>query len=192
MGSFDFDIDINDCIVKVESESVLPVNILAIGEIKCDDVRVYIKQNVYKKLEKLAASDVTKELGSVILGDYWHAEGNTHVIVSDYIEAKYTNASAVTLKFTHDTWEYIHKIHDKLYPDKRIIGWQHTHPSYGIFLSNYDMFIQENFFNLPFQIAYVIDPVQKLRGFFQWKAGRVEKLKGFYIYDDSKKEIHID
>ena len=54
------------------------------------------------------------------------------------------------------------------------------------------MFIQENFFNLPFQIAYVIDPVQNIRGFFQWKNGRIEKLKGYYIYDDIGKPIKID
>ena len=32
------------------------------------------------------------------------------------------------------------------YPDKKIVGWQHTHPGYGIFLSSYDIFIQENFY----------------------------------------------
>ena len=105
----------------------------------------------------------------MLLGNYSRELGKTNVIISDYIEAKYTDASASTLTFTHDTWEYIHAEHERLYADKKIIGWQHTHPNYGIFLSNYDMFIQENFFNLPFQVAYVIDPIQNLRGFFQWK-----------------------
>ena len=54
------------------------------------------------------------------------------------------------------------------------------------------MFIQENFFNLPFQVAYVIDPIQNIRGFFQWKDGKVEKLKGYYIYDDVGKPIKIE
>ena len=118
--------------------------------------------------------------------------GKMHVIISDYILAKYTDASASTLTFTHETWDYVHKEHDEKYPDKKIVGWQYTHPGYGIFLSNYDMFIQENFFNIPFQVAYVIDPVQHLRGFFQWRGWKVEKLKGFYIYDDLGKTIKID
>ena len=88
--------------------------------------------------------------------------------------------------------DYVHKEHEKRYPDRKIVGWQHTHPNYGIFLSNYDTFIQENFFNLPFQIAYVIDPIQNLRGFFQWKNGRIEKLKGFYVYDEVGKPIKIE
>jgi LysM repeat protein/proteasome lid subunit RPN8/RPN11 len=114
------------------------------------------------------------------------------VVITDYIEARYTDASAATLTFTHETWEDIHAQHQKRFSDKKIIGWQHTHPSYGIFLSNYDLFIQENFFNLPFQIAYVIDPVQQLRGFFQWKNGKTVKLHGYYVFDEAGKEIRLN
>lgn len=188
----DFEIEIQDENVEDAPSVRLPMNFLTFGEIENDDVKVYIKQDVYKALEKLAASDTSKELGSIILGEYCQEHGKTHVIISQYIEAKYTDASASTLTFTHETWDYVHAEHEKRYPDKKIIGWQHTHPNYGIFLSNYDMFIQENFFNLPFQVAYVIDPVQNLRGFFQWKNGRIEKLKGYYIYDDVGKPIKIE
>lgn len=41
-------------------------------------------------------------------------------------------------------------------------------------------------------MAYVIDPIQKIRGFFQWKNGKIEKLKGYYIYDDIGKSIKIE
>lgn len=188
----DFEIEIQDENVDETLSVQLPMNFLTFGEIENDDVKVYIKQDVYKALEKLAASDTSKELGSIILGEYCQEHGKTHVIISQYIEAKYTDASASTLTFTHETWDYVHAEHEKRYPDKKIVGWQHTHPNYGIFLSNYDMFIQENFFNLPFQVAYVIDPIQNLRGFFQWKNGRIEKLKGYYIYDDVGKPIKIE
>lgn len=187
-----FEIEIQNENIDEATSVQLPMNFLTFGEIESDDVKVYIKQDVYKALEKLAASDTTKELGSIILGEYCEEHGKTHVVISQYIEAKYTDASASTLTFTHETWDYVHAEHEKNYPDKKIIGWQHTHPNYGIFLSNYDMFIQENFFNLPFQVAYVIDPIQNIRGFFQWKNGRVEKLKGYYIYDDIGKPIKIE
>lgn len=188
----DFDIEIQDETVEETNRVQLPMNFLTFGEIENDDVKVYIKQDVYKALEKLAASDTSKELGSIIIGDYCQELGKTNVIISQYVEAKYTDASASTLTFTHETWDYIHKEHERLYPDKKIIGWQHTHPNYGIFLSNYDLFIQENFFNLPFQVAYVIDPIQNIRGFFQWKNGKIEKLKGYYIYNDIGKPIKIE
>lgn len=38
----------------------------------------------------------------------------------------------------------------------------------------------------------VIDPIQHLRGFFQWKNGKVEKLAGYYIYDDLGVAIKVE
>ena len=189
----EFDIEITTEEKNNEVGNVqLPLNFLFFGEIEPDDVKVYIKQDVYKALEKYANSDTSKELGTILIGDYCEQLGKTHVVISDYIEAKYTDASASTLTFTHETWDYVHKQHDMLYPSKKIIGWQHTHPNYGIFLSNYDLFIQDNFFNMPFQVAYVIDPIQNIRGFFQWKNGKTEKLKGYYVYDEVGKPIKIE
>lgn len=187
-----FEIELQEEKIEDTASVQLPMNFLTFGEIENDDVKVYIKQDVYKALEKLSASDTSKELGSIIIGDYCQELGKTNVIISNFVEAKYTDASASTLTFTHETWDYIHSEHERLYPEKKIIGWQHTHPNYGIFLSNYDMFIQENFFNLPFQVAYVIDPIQNIRGFFQWKNGKIEKLKGYYIYDEVGKPIKIE
>ena len=187
-----FDLELSEPEQDDSGAVQLPVNILAFGEIGRDDVRVYIRQDVYQALERYARADTEHERGTVLLGRYCEELGKTHLIISHYIEAKYTDASASTLTFTHETWEYIHEVRDEKYPDEKIVGWQHTHPGYGIFLSNYDLFIQENFFNLPFQVAYVIDPVQNLRGFFQWKEGKIEKLEGYYLYDEVGKAIKIE
>lgn len=188
----DFEIDILDEEVTEYNAIQLPMNYLLMGELENDDIKVYIKQDVYKALEEYASSDTSHELGTIILGNYSDTLGKMNVVISDFIYAKYTDASASTLTFTHETWDYVHKEHEEKYPNTKMVGWQHTHPGYGIFLSNYDMFIQENFFNMPFQVAYVIDPVQHIRGFFQWKSGKVEKLKGFYIYDEVGKQIKIE
>ncbi len=188
----DFDIEIEERHEEAEGAVQLPLNFITFGEIENDDVKVYIKQEVYKALEKYALADTEHERGTILLGDFYEDLGKMHVVISNYIEAKYTNASASTLTFTHETWNYVYKEHDTKYPDKKIVGWQHTHPTYGIFLSNYDLFIHENFFSLPFQVAYVIDPVQRLRGFFQWKNGRIEKLHGYYIYDEIGKPIKVE
>ncbi len=179
----DFDIEIYPELKCTASDIRIPEDSIIVGKIESDDIRVYIKNEVYNKLEEYAKSDVNHELGSILIGDYTEEYEKLHIIISDFIYAKYTDATAASLTFTHKTWDYIYKIKEQEYPDKKIIGWQHTHPGYGIFLSGYDMFIQENFFDMDFQVAYVIDPVHITRGFFQWKNRRVEKLKGFYIYE---------
>lgn len=188
MENTDFEIDIQDIEDGVgESEFVLPKKFETVGKLGKNDVRIYIKRDVYDALEKFALSDTTKELGSFLIGDYQiDKKRNYHVVISDYVEAKHTKAGAFTLTYTHETWNDYHEEKERLYPEKKLVGWQHTHPSYGVFLSQYDMFIQENTFNLPFQVAYVIDPIRKTRGFFAWEDGKVnplEPLKGYYIYD---------
>ncbi|MFT8350397.1 LysM peptidoglycan-binding domain-containing protein [Clostridium saccharoperbutylacetonicum] len=178
--------------INASNETIkLPDNFITIGEIEVNDVKIYIKQDVYNEIEKFSKIDTTHERGGILIGDYAEVNNKKNVIISDFIEAKYTDATASTLTFTHETWNYIHNEHENLYPDKKILGWQHTHPSYGIFLSNYDIFIQENFFNLPWQIAYVVDPIAGTRGFFQWKNDKVEKTNGFYIFDDIGKKLEI-
>ena len=147
-----------ESVVTESSVVALPMNFVSVGTVEHDSVQVYIKQDVYKRIEKFAKEEMSKEVGSILIGDYVDEKDRKTVIISNYIEAKYTDASASTLTFTHETWDYVYKEKDKKYPDKKIVGWQHTHPGYGIFLSNYDIFIQENFFNLPWQIAYVVDP----------------------------------
>lgn len=187
----DFEIELYPEEDTHNSSGQLPTNFIMVGNVDVDDVKIYIKKNVYDMLERYACSDTSIELGTILLGDYVELYGNIHIIISDFIYAKYTDASAATLTFTHKTWEYVHQVREQEFPDKKIIGWQHTHPGYGIFLSGYDMFIQKNFFNMPFQTAYVIDPVADKRGFFQWKGNDVEKLQGYYVYDDSGKNISL-
>lgn len=187
----DFEIELLDDFQPEPELPQLPTNFLSFGDVEEDDVRIYIHQSVYEALEDYSARELHKEQGSILLGDSYEDQGKHYVVISRWIEAKYTDASAATLTFTHETWDYVHKERSKTAPDKKIVGWQHTHPNYGIFLSNYDLFIQENFFNLPFQIAYVVDPVQSKRGFFQWKNGKVEKLRGFHVYNDVDKPVKI-
>lgn len=165
----------------------LPQNSLKKGNIGEEDVRIFMREDVYAQLEELAYSNTRKELGSILLGSPLQLDGKIHVVISAFVEAKHTDATASTLTFTHETWNDVHAEQSRLYPDLKIVGWQHTHPGYGVFLSGFDLFIQENFFNLPFQVAYVIDPIRNNRGFFQWKNSKVQKLGGFYLYRDTEK-----
>lgn len=191
MTEADIEILESERVIEQDETVSLPVNFVPVGDVDSDGVQVYIKQDVYKRIEKYAKEEMSKEVGSILVGDYIAQNGKKTVVISDYIQAKYTDATASTLTFTHETWDYVHKEKDKKYPDKKIVGWQHTHPGYGIFLSSYDVFIQENFFNLDWQIAYVVDPIADTRGFFEWKNGETSKMSGFYIYDEVDEEINI-
>lgn len=91
--------------------------------------------------------------------------------------------------FTQDTWEHIYKIKDRDYPDERIVGWYHSHPGFGVFLSDHDTFIHQNFFSSPQQVAWVYDPHSDEEGCFGWKGGRIERLGQFGFVDDRGGEV---
>ena len=120
---------------------------------------------------------------NILLGNVIEEFGKTNIIIRAFIEAKYCEGTPTTLKFTHESWDYIHKEEAKRYPEYKILGWIHTHPDFGIFLSEYDKFIHENFFNGENQVAYVVDPIQNIEGFYFWINGKIERCKGFFLFD---------
>lgn len=173
-------------------ENALPQNILPIGERVEENKNIYISQPVYKEIHKFTQNKTTNESGGMLIGNVIEEFGKTNIIVNAFIEAKFCEATPTTLKFTHETWEFVHKEMDKKFPGQKIVGWIHTHPNFGIFLSEYDKFIQENFFKEDYQIAYVVDPIQDIEGFYFWINGKIERCKGFYKFDKMGAKIESD
>lgn len=177
---------------KIIMENVLPQNILPMGEHVEEDKNIYISQSAYKEIHNFTKNKLTNESGGMLIGNVIEALGKTNIIIQGFVEAKYCEATPTTLKFTHETWEYVHgEIADK-FEDGKIVGWIHTHPDFGIFLSEYDKFIQQNFFKEEYQVAYVVDSIQHIEGFYFWINERIEKCKGFYIYDKTGEKIELD
>lgn len=172
-------------------DNMLPQNIIAVGDHVEENKNIYISQSVYKEIHKFTKNKTTNESGGMLVGSVIDEFGKTNIVISGFVEAKFCEATPSTLKFTHETWEYVHKEIERKHNGKKIIGWIHTHPDFGIFLSEYDKFIQQNFFSEEHQIAYVVDPIQHIEGFYFWINGNIEKCKGFYIYDKTGVEITV-
>lgn len=158
-----------------------------------DAFRIFIRQDTLNEIDDYLSGDLQNELGGVMLGDVCvTSAGHKFIFIDNLIIAKHSNSSLSRLTFTHDTWDYINDIREKKYPDRKILGWFHSHPGHTVFLSNYDMFIQENFFNMEYMIAYVFDPTIKERGFFYWKEGKIIKADGYYVTDLTEEKINSD
>lgn len=173
-------------------ENILPQNIVTVGERVEEDKNIYILQSVYKEIHRFTKNKTTNESGGMLIGSVIEEFGKSNIIINGFIEAKYCEATPTTFTFTHETWEYVHKEIEKKYKGKKIVGWIHTHPDFGIFLSEYDKFIHQNFFAEENQVAYVVDPIQHIEGFYFWINGKIEKCKGFYIYDKTGVNINVE
>lgn len=166
-----------------QPENLLPQNILLMGEHVEEDKNIYLSQAVYRQIHAFTRNKTTNESGGMLLGTVVEEFGKTNIVISGFVEARHCEATPTTLTFTHETWAYVHREMEKKHPGKKIVGWIHTHPDFGIFLSEYDKFIHQNFFSEPYQIAYVVDPIQQSEGFYFWIGDKLERCRGFYLYD---------
>jgi proteasome lid subunit RPN8/RPN11 len=106
-------------------------------------------------------------------------------IVEGAIAGKDAAQGGAHVTFTQETWNYIHAEKEKKYPEQLIIGWYHSHPGFGVFLSEHDLFIHENFFTDPCHIAWVFDPHSDEEGCFGWIDGEIKRLPQFEIMQNN-------
>jgi proteasome lid subunit RPN8/RPN11 len=105
-------------------------------------------------------------------------------VVQHALPARFTRQSNVYLTFTQDTLVDLHDQLEKRFPNEKIVGWYHTHPRMGIFLSHYDTFLHKNFFPEPWQVALVIEPYSSQGGFFIRQAdGSFDPTRYFGFYE---------
>ncbi len=149
--------------------------------------RVYFDPKIHDRIAAHAAEKLTLEICGVLLGHWQRDEEGPFVLVNEAIRADKAQSNAGDVTFTHDAWNDIHREMDTKYTDRQIVGWYHSHPNFGIFLSDRDCFIHEHFFNSPGQVAYVVDPVNGVEGVFCWRNGKAKLFPHFWVGD----EIHL-
>jgi proteasome lid subunit RPN8/RPN11 len=140
---------------------------------------VRISTEVARQIRQHARSNLKNEVCGVLIGDF--EDGATHVRAC--IAGANAAQGGAHVTFTQDTWEHIYKIKDRDFPDERIVGWYHSHPGFGIFLSDHDTFIHKNFFSAPEQVAWVFDPHSDEEGCFGWHGGHLERIPRFAFTD---------
>ena len=143
------------------------------------DFRIYIDESAFDRICNNA--EKTREVGGILVGDVLKDKNGPFIKVDHVIEALHAEEKGTELTITHETWNHIHEQMDKTHSGKRILGWYHTHPNFGIFLSEQDQFIQQSFFNLAFQVALVYDPVRKVHGVFSWRDSKPWRVRQYWI-----------
>jgi proteasome lid subunit RPN8/RPN11 len=144
----------------------------AMGQLQDGAPLIVVFRPVLEQIIEYSERDAKQEQGGFLLGGVHYHEGE-YVEIRAFLPATETRSAAASLRFTHDTWAALNREVDERYPDELVVGWQHTHPNLGIFLSNQDLFIHKHFFSAPWQIAMVVDPVRQELGFFQWRRGEI-------------------
>jgi proteasome lid subunit RPN8/RPN11 len=141
-----------------------------------------MRQSVLEQISAHAAEFPTIEVCGVMVGSVYESPQASFVYVDSMIRGEASAARSTAVTFTAETWQHIHREMEEKYQGKKIIGWYHTHPGFGIFLSEMDLFIQRHFFNAPWQMAFVLDPNSCESGMFAWRAAQVRRVE--VVMDD--------
>jgi proteasome lid subunit RPN8/RPN11 len=160
-------------------------------------VSVFVTPKAYMRACAHAHSDLENEVGGWLLGRYRldSERGERFVVVDTILPARNTRQGSAFLTFTPESQLELHRAIEEEYPGKALVGWFHTHPRMGIFLSAYDTFLHNHFFPELWQVALVIEPFSRSAGFFVRQPGGLldpRRYYGFYelTTDRSRSVVH--
>jgi proteasome lid subunit RPN8/RPN11 len=131
------------------------------------------------------------EVCGVLVGNVYRDEAGPFLYVEASVRGEHAGSQGAQVTFTPETWAYVQEQMDKHHAGRRMVGWYHTHPGFGIFLSGMDLFIQENFFSLAWQVAFVYDPVSGEEGLFVWREG-TPRREAFLVEEDAVSEKRLE
>lgn len=127
--------------------------------------RAFINEDANDLMQEHADIGSPMEIGGFLLGRPCIHKDSYYVWITGIVEGDCISSKThVTIKET--TYD---RIWDELEHKRLIIvGWYHTHPGFGIFLSGTDVRTCKTYYNNPYQIAVVIDPINNDQAMFGW------------------------
>lgn len=133
-------------------------------------ISIFVTQKAYVRICAHAGSDLENEVGGWMVGKQRTdpTTGKSFIVIEAILPAVHTRYGSAYLTFTQDSQVAMHGIMEERFPGKDLVGWYHTHPKMGVFLSKYDHWLHENFFRQPWQVALVVEPYTNVAGFFTW------------------------
>jgi proteasome lid subunit RPN8/RPN11 len=135
------------------------------------DCDIVVLQSAYRRIVEHLQTDTVNEQGGLLFGYEIHSPDSTRttVVVLNAQPGQFTEGSPTRLSFPEECWLEFERVEDQfrdlgLAPMRRV-GWYHSHPNLGIFLSHWDLDVC-SVFTRPTHLALVVDPVRDLAGFF--------------------------
>jgi len=140
--------------------------------------RCYLHADAGNEMVRHAMSATSREVGGILVGQ----AQRKFVLATGVIPARFSRESTASLTFTHASWQYMLAEQERRFPRTVVVGWYHTHPGYGLFLSGHDLYINRSFFTLAHQAAIVVDPVAGAIAVFYLAGERTVKTTGVPLY----------
>ncbi len=185
----------------------LPHVLSTIGQPPATGLQVFLSRQAEEKILLAAPPEQPSELlpdlartflgenecGGLLIGNVYQAEAAGHRVtftaIVDAIPAQEAQAGPTFVEMGATdllaVTNYLQRLRERQQnvaeADLRIVGWYHTHPGFGVFMSGTDQATQRQVFGMPWQVAVVYDPLNGEYGLFYGKDST--HLPGWYLFD---------
>jgi proteasome lid subunit RPN8/RPN11 len=110
------------------------------------------------------------EVGGLLIGRAYVAGADLPdtwrplVWIDQFLPSETFRSSSVSLAMGTEIWDRARSVttHD----DRIVVGWYHSHPNLGAFFSSTDRATQRAFFNQPYSVGLVVDPIRGEEAWF--------------------------
>ncbi len=185
-GELDISLGIKETIQKMEHRKAPKIFVKCKIE-KKKPFPIFVNIDTWYSVQEHLSTSTKNEVGGVLVGGYYLDQKACYLDIVGSVEANNAVENMSSITFTHDTWDYVNEVIARKYRYNKIVGWYHSHPNYGIFLSKDDIFIHNNYFKEKYHVALVADPINKKYGFFQWSNKQLKLYRAIYLYSSVKR-----
>lgn len=134
---------------------------------------VYIHLTALIVMTEHARSSPHAEVGGFLIGRADADADGAFTIIEQALPASRAAGTRTELEFPPEAWVELHEFLDGEAAGTCCVGWYHTHPSLGIFLSGHDQFLHRNWFPHDEHVAIVADPRLEQAGVFVGTRGNI-------------------
>jgi 26S proteasome regulatory subunit N11 len=133
---------------------------------------VYIKKNVLESIKEHCRQGGKLEVFGYLVGEVFEWTKKTYVIVEDELFIKESGDSqkytiAQLEGYSGHFQKLLNELREKKKKNLLTVGWWHSHPNYGCFLSTTDVTTTHYFFSEKYHVALVCEPIRNDFAFFK-------------------------
>jgi proteasome lid subunit RPN8/RPN11 len=149
---------------------IVPVHVWRSPAGAAVDIVIVTALEVYATVHEHAVASLPNETGGFLVGrvGFDPRDESWHLAVEEAVPVTPSVQFPTHFQFT---WRDVDRV--RTYREghgKALLGWYHTHPDFGVFLSDTDLEKTHRvLFAEPFQIGLVYDPVRSRAGYFFWE-----------------------
>jgi proteasome lid subunit RPN8/RPN11 len=149
-----------------------------------------LKDTMDRIWEHVRRAPTVEQAGVLVGHPFVTFDGKTvFVIITAAVSIQPRHAAAAHVVITPEASIQARRHIEREYPGLRPVGWYHSHPGLGIFLSVADSQITHSIYDADWHLAMVLDPQTGKWGIF--RGSQEEKLPGYLLLREAPPAVRV-